>query len=47
MLDQDIGVERGLMKAYVDEVHARALDKTLKCEGLRSMFKPLNPEKDE
>jgi hypothetical protein len=46
MLDQDIGVERGLMKAYVDEVHARALDKTLKREALKSLFKQLNPEKE-
>jgi len=47
MLDYDIGVERGLIKAYVDEVHARALEKTLNLEALHSMFKPLNPEKDE
>jgi len=46
LLDRDIEVERSLMKAYTEEVHARALDKTLQHEGLRSMFKPLNPEKE-
>jgi len=47
MLDHDIGVEKALIRAYVDEVHARALHKTMKPEGLRSMFKPLNPEKED
>ena len=45
-IDHDIGVEESLMRAYVEEVHARALDKTLRRKELKSMFNPLNPEKD-
>jgi len=46
LIDYDIGVEENVMKAYVEEVHARALDKTLRRTELKSMFNPLNPEKD-
>ncbi|MCD6538800.1 hypothetical protein J7L18_09385 [Candidatus Bathyarchaeota archaeon] len=46
LIDHDIGVEESLMRAYVEEVHARALDKTLRRKELKSMFNPLNPEKD-
>jgi len=46
LIDHDIGVEEGLMRAYIEEVHARALDKTLRHKELKSMFNPLNPEKD-
>ena len=46
LIDHDIGVEESVMKAYVEEVHARALEKTLHHKELRSMFNPLNPEKD-
>jgi len=46
LLDHDIGVEESLMRAYIEEVHARALDRTLRRKELKSMFSPLNPEKD-
>ena len=46
LIDHDIGVEENLMRAYIEEVHARALDKTLRRKELKSMFNPLNPEKD-
>ena len=46
LIDHDIGVEESLMRAYVEEVHARALEKTLRRKELKSMFNPLNPEKD-
>jgi hypothetical protein len=46
LLDHDVGIERTLMQAYADEVHARTLDKTTDTKTLQSLFKPLNPEKD-
>jgi len=46
LIDHDIGVEESVMRAYVEEVHARALDKTLRRKELKSMFNPLNPKKD-
>jgi len=46
LLDHDVGIEKSLMQAYADEVHARALAKATDIKTLRSIFKPLNPEKE-
>jgi len=46
LLDHDIMIEQALMRAYSEEVYARALNKTLEAEKLTALFKPLNPEKE-